>query len=79
MFVIRDANVFKNHAYVKASKQGFVNGSRVEVPKLVGSNRIDIMLLNQQGNTSTTMPTVNSGEISEASSVRSKLTFSGDF
>lgn len=78
MFIIRDADVFENHAYVKASKQGYLNGSRVVIPKSDGSNRIDIMLLSLEASISN-ITTVNSGEISEVSSVRSKITFSGDF
>ncbi len=44
VFTINDVEVFENFAYVKANKSGYINGSRVVIPKSEGSNRIDIVL-----------------------------------
>lgn len=44
VFTINNAEVFENFAYIKAFKAGYINGSRVVIPKGEGSNRIDIVL-----------------------------------
>ncbi|MCY0975723.1 hypothetical protein PGH12_14470 [Chryseobacterium wangxinyae] len=44
IFVIKNADVKENFAYVKVTKAGFVNGSRTLVPT-TGSNRINIMMI----------------------------------
>jgi hypothetical protein len=44
IFIIKNADVKENFAYVKVAKTGFVNGSRTMVPTS-GSNRINIMMI----------------------------------
>lgn len=44
IFVIKNAEVKENFAYVKVTKAGFVNGSRTMVPTS-GSNKINIMMI----------------------------------
>ncbi|HIB37673.1 MAG TPA: carboxypeptidase regulatory-like domain-containing protein [Mesonia sp.] len=44
IFILNEANVYENFAYIKASKPGYVNGSRALIPT-EGINQIRIMLL----------------------------------
>ncbi|MFD2914319.1 leucine-rich repeat domain-containing protein [Psychroserpens luteus] len=74
-FIINDAEVFENFAYIKAYKDGYVNGSRVVVPKTDGVNRINIVLLKKE-----VTATINSGESSVVSlSNGVTVGFNGDF
>ncbi|MFC0427794.1 hypothetical protein [Chryseobacterium scophthalmum] len=74
MFVIKNADVKENFAYVKATKAGFVNGSRTMVPTN-GSNRIKIMMI-PVTNTST----ISSGTTSTVSLPNgTKVKFDGSF
>ncbi|WP_456437864.1 hypothetical protein [Psychroserpens sp.] len=58
VFSIEDASVFEKFAYIKASKNGFIEGSRALVPSS-GINQVTIMLLSLD-----TTATINSGETS---------------
>ncbi|MEM5566065.1 hypothetical protein WNY78_13165 [Psychroserpens sp. AS72] len=74
-FIINDAEVFENFAYIKAYKDGYVNGSRVVVPKTDGVNRINIVLLEKE-----VTAIINSGESSVVSLPNGvKVGFNGDF
>ena len=55
VFIINNANVNERFAYIKASKAGYIHGSRAVVPSS-GTNKITIMLLNE-----TVIGTTNSG------------------
>ena len=55
IFIIKEANVHENFAYITASKSGYINGSRALVPT-EGTNELSIMLLEKN-----TTATVNSG------------------
>ncbi len=61
IFVIKNADVKEKFAYVKATKAGFVNGSRTMVPT-TGNNKINIMMI-----PATNTSTVASGAISTVS------------
>lgn len=75
IFILNNANVFENFAYIKAQKEGYINGSRVVVPKTNGTNKISIVLLKNEFT-----DIVSSGIPSEVSLPNgSKVTFSGDF
>lgn len=58
IFSVTDASVFEKFAYIKASKDGFIDGSRALVPS-DGINQVTIMLLDLE-----TTATINSGESS---------------
>ncbi|MFK7782663.1 MAG: hypothetical protein AB8B90_09935, partial [Psychroserpens sp.] len=58
VFSITDATVFENFAYIKATKDGFIDGSRTIVPS-DGINQVTIMLLSLDP-----IATINSGESS---------------
>ncbi|WP_175620711.1 carboxypeptidase-like regulatory domain-containing protein [Chryseobacterium schmidteae] len=74
IFVIKNASVKENFAYVKATKAGFVNGSRTMIPTN-GSNRINIMMI-PVTNTST----ISSGTTSTVSLPNgTKVKFDGSF
>lgn len=55
VFIINNANVNERFAYIKASKAGYIHGSRAVVPSS-GTNKITIMLLDE-----TVIGTTNSG------------------
>ncbi len=75
MFILNNADVFENFAYIKVQKEGYINGSRVVIPKTTGENRIDIVLLKKDITAS-----VTSGEFSEVSLPNgAKVNFSGGF
>lgn len=59
VFIIKNATVFENFAYIKANKIGYIDGSRSIVPTN-GMNQIKIMLL-----TNTPIATINSGQTSQ--------------
>ncbi len=58
IFSILDASVFEKFAYIKATKDGFIDGSRAVVPS-EGINQVTIMLLDLD-----TTASINSGESS---------------
>ncbi|WP_127845279.1 autotransporter outer membrane beta-barrel domain-containing protein [Psychroflexus aestuariivivens] len=74
MFIIQDANVYNNFAYIKAEKPGYISGSRVVIPKEDGFSRIMIGLIEKE-----VEKTISSGEISEVKFRNVKVQFSGDF
>ncbi|WP_412983812.1 hypothetical protein [Pontimicrobium sp. IMCC45349] len=55
VFIINNANVNERFAYIKASKAGYIHGSRAVVPSS-GTNKVTIMLLDE-----TVIGTTNSG------------------
>ncbi|CAD7803224.1 hypothetical protein CHRY9390_01047 [Chryseobacterium aquaeductus] len=74
LFVIKNADVKENFAYVKTTKAGFVNGSRTIVPTN-GSNRINIMMI-----PATTTSTIASGTTATVSLPNgTKVKFDGSF
>ncbi|HEX8270302.1 MAG TPA: Ig-like domain-containing protein [Flavobacterium sp.] len=74
IFIIKDANVRENFAYITATKAGFINGSRAMIPTS-GTNRVKIMLLSAD-----VVATVNSGSASEATLPNgTKVNFDGNF
>lgn len=74
IFSIQDANVNERFAYIKASKSGYINGSRSLVPT-TGVNQVKIMLLEEN-----IVATVNSGESGVADLPNGvKVTFGGDY
>ncbi len=58
IFSVTEASVFEKFAYIKASKDGFIDGSRAVVPSS-GVNQVTIMLLDLD-----TTATISSGETS---------------
>jgi len=74
VFTIQDASVHEKFAYIKASKTGYINGSRALVPTS-GVNQVKIMLLAED-----VIATINSGETSEVSLPNgTQVNFEGDF
>ena len=74
VFVIKNASVNENFAYITAKKSGFIDGSRSVVPT-EGSNSIKIMLLPQ-----TPTKVISSGVSSEVSmNTGTKVIFDGFF
>ena len=74
IFSIEDASVFEKFAYIKASKDGFIDGSRALVPS-AGINKVTIMLLSLD-----TTATINSGETSTVDLPNgTQVTFDGNF
>ncbi|NQY05275.1 MAG: hypothetical protein HRT68_03465 [Flavobacteriaceae bacterium] len=74
VFVLNNAEVYEKFAYLKASKDGYINGSRAVVPVPNGTNDIQITLLPK-----TVVGSVNSGATSSVSLGDSKVSFSGAF
>jgi len=74
VFVLNDVEVFENFAYIKAQKDGYINGSRVVIPKTTGANIIHITLLEKE-----VTQTISTGIPSEVTSDNVKVNFSGDF
>jgi hypothetical protein len=74
VFIMNDINVFENFAYIQAQKTGYIDGSRVVIPKENGVNRIEIQLLEKRPDAR-----IMSGEVSEVSVNGAKVTFQGDF
>lgn len=75
IFLIKDADVYENFAYIKTKKEGYINGSRVVIPKLEGENRIIISMYKKE-----IVASVNSGEFSTVSLPNgTKVNFSGGF
>lgn len=74
VFSIVDAPVFEKFAYLKASKDGFIDGSRALVPS-EGINQVTIMLLDLD-----TTATINSGEASTVNLPNgTQVVFDGNF
>jgi hypothetical protein len=74
-FVMNNVDVYENFAYIQATKNGYLKGSRTVIPKENGSNRILIKLYKNEP-----IATVNSGEASEVSIPSGPtIKFSGDF
>ncbi len=74
VFIINDASVYEKFAYIKASKAGFIDGSRALVPTN-GINNVKIMLLS-----GTIAGTVASGTTSNVTlSNGTKVVFDGNF
>jgi len=74
VFTIQDASVYEKFAYIKASKAGYINGSRALVPTS-GINQVKIMLLAED-----VIATINSGEASDVSLPNgTQVSFTGDF
>ena len=67
-FVVNDVSVFERFAYIKASKEGFLDGSRVVVPQQDEPNYVIITLLEKN-----VVGTVNSGEVSEVTYENTKI------
>jgi len=75
VFVLNNASAYEKFAYVKASKFGYISGSRAVVPSVNGTNDIQITLLKKN-----TIATVASGITSEVSLPNgSKVAFQGDY
>ena len=75
IFSITNANVYKKFAFIKASKEGFVHGSKTLVPLNDEVNYIEIVLLEVN-----TTETINSDEISEILlNNGSKVILNGDY
>lgn len=74
IFIANNASVYQNHAFVKVSKPGFIDGSRSLVPTS-GKNSVRIMMI-----PSTPKATVASGTASEVSlPTGTKVNFDGSF
>ncbi len=74
LFILKNAQVKEKFAYVKVTKSGFVNASRVLVPSS-GNNRIKIMMI-----PATTTTTIVSGNTSTVSLTDgTKVKFDGSF
>ncbi len=74
VFIINDASVYEKFAYIKASKAGFIDGSRALVPTN-GVNNVKIMMLS-----GTIAGTVASGATSNVTlSNGTKVVFDGNF
>lgn len=74
-FLLNNVQVNERFAFVKASKTGYIDGSRTVVPNHNGSTQMSITLL-----TKNIVATLVSGQAGEASlSNGSKVTFDGNF
>lgn len=74
LFIIKEASVKENFAFLKVTKQGFVNGSRTIIPTS-GSNKINIMMIPV-----TNTATITSGAESTVSLPNgTKVKFDGSF
>ncbi|MDV7188312.1 hypothetical protein R3X25_13540 [Lutibacter sp. TH_r2] len=75
VFIINNASVFDNFAHIKASKAGYINGSRTLIPLQNASNNIRITLIKK-----IIVDSINSGEISEIGLPNgAKVVFQGIF
>ncbi|MBL7886550.1 MAG: carboxypeptidase regulatory-like domain-containing protein [Flavobacterium sp.] len=74
LFILNNADVFERFAYIKASKSGFIDGSRAMIPTS-GKNNVRIMLLSNAP-----IATITSGSASEvALNSETKVNFDGAF
>ncbi|WP_430409160.1 hypothetical protein [Kordia sp.] len=75
IFIINNADVFENFAYIKAKKDGYIDGSRVVIPKTSGVNNIKIVLFEKE-----ITATISAGQASQVTMQNGgKVDFSGDF
>lgn len=74
IFVINNASVYEKFAYVKATKSGYLTGSKAIVPTSNGSNEIVITLLEKN-----VVATISSGEETVVNYEGSQIIFPGDF
>jgi len=75
VFVLNNASVNEKFAYIKASKTGYINGSRTIIPTLNETNDIQITLLERD-----VIGSVSSGVSSEVTLPNgSKVEFQGEF
>lgn len=74
VFMVNNADVFENFAYIKATKEGYIQGSRVVIPKTTGVNNVTIVLIRKHITAS-----INSGEVSEVGIGGAKVIFNGGF
>ena len=75
LFILNDVAVFENFAYIKAQKEGYIDGSRVVLPKTDGVNSINIVLFQKD-----VIATVSSGETSQVSLPNgAEVNFGGNF
>jgi hypothetical protein len=75
VFVLNNVAVYEKFAYIKAEKNGYINGSRALVPTTNGINDVQITLLEKN-----IVATVSSGSESEVSLPNgAKVSFQGDF
>jgi hypothetical protein len=75
VFLLNSASVFEKFAYIKAEKEGYIDGSRVVIPKANGISKINIVLLKKE-----VTARVSSGMPSEVSLPNgAQVDFSGDF
>jgi len=73
VFIIKGATVNEKFAYIKASKSGYINGSRAVIP-VAGANNIAIMLLEQNE-----AGTTNSGKVKTIVSNGASVTLNGAY
>lgn len=74
VFMIKNATVNERFGYIKASKAGYIHGSRNVVPS-IGTNKVTIMLLD--ANITGTVNTGSTGSVSLANG--SSVNFDGNF
>ena len=74
IFILENAQVFENFAYIKANKLGYLSGSRTVIPS-VGLNKVKIVLLEE-----IVIETVSSGEPSMVALPNgASVSFDGNF
>ncbi|WP_156168480.1 leucine-rich repeat domain-containing protein [Kordia zhangzhouensis] len=74
IFSIKNATVYEKFAYIKASKEGYIDGSRTVIPN-GETNRVKIILFKKE-----IIASVNSGEFSTVSLPNgTKVNFTGGF
>ncbi|WP_046755478.1 leucine-rich repeat domain-containing protein [Kordia jejudonensis] len=75
MFILNTTDVFENFAYIKAKKDGYIDASRVVIPKTDGASKINIIMFKKE-----VIATVSSGQNSQVSTPSGALVnFSGGF
>jgi hypothetical protein len=75
VFIMNNANVFENFAYIKAQKMGYMDGSRVVIPKENGVNHIQIALFKKE--VTAVINTLGPSEVSLPNGA--KVSFNGKF
>jgi len=75
VFIMNNANVFENFAYIKAQKMGYMDGSRVVIPKESGTNHIQIALFKKE--VTAVINTLGPSEVSLPNGA--KVSFNGKF
>lgn len=75
VFIMNNANVFENFAYIKAQKMGYIDGSRVVIPKENGTNHIQIALFKKE--VTAVINTLGPSEVSLPNGA--KVSFNGKF